>query len=252
VTDVRDERSDCYELLGVAPGAPAAELKAAHRDLVKVWHPDRFAHDPRLQQKAQEKLKEINDAYDLLTSGKSARRAPPPAASPRETPKPAPSGRWPLIVAAAALAFGVVFFAASRSLVPEGGARTQLAAPSEGQPQSATAVEEHRPEAPAVRQTRDRKQSERRPAEETTPPGAPPRESAAEPVRPLPTVTLLIEPTTGLLATRDCSVRSRMTYASGSEPRRSCDAHVRKKARAEAAPERTADPPPDRAGGLRR
>ncbi|HEV3468349.1 MAG TPA: J domain-containing protein [Pyrinomonadaceae bacterium] len=251
---MRDERSDCYELLGVAPGASAAELKAAHRDLVKVWHPDRFAHDPRLQQKAQEKLKEINDAYDLLTSGKAARRAPPPAASRRETPKPVPSGRWPLIVAAA-LVFGLVFFVASRALVPEGGAHTQPAAPSGGRTQAATAVGENRPEAegPAAgRQTRDRKQAERRPAEETASPAEPPRETAAEPVRPLPTVTLLIDPTTGLLATRDCPVRSRMTYASGSEPRRSCDAHVRKKTRAEAAPGRTGDSRPEPAGGLRR
>ena len=58
-----------YELLGVAPGTSGRELKEAYRDLAKVWHPDRFSHDPRLQQKAQEKLKEINEAYERLTSG---------------------------------------------------------------------------------------------------------------------------------------------------------------------------------------
>ena len=51
-----DELNECYVLLGVAPTASAQELKAAYRDLAKVWHPDRFSHDPRLQQKAQEKL----------------------------------------------------------------------------------------------------------------------------------------------------------------------------------------------------
>ena len=65
------ELSKAYELLGVKPGVSSRELKAAHRDLAKVWHPDRFLHDPRLQEKAQEKLKEINEAYDLLISGKS-------------------------------------------------------------------------------------------------------------------------------------------------------------------------------------
>jgi curved DNA-binding protein CbpA len=40
-----------------------------------VWHPDRFPNDPRLQEKAQEKLKEINLAYDYL---KSHRYTPPP------------------------------------------------------------------------------------------------------------------------------------------------------------------------------
>ena len=32
--------------------------------MAKVWHPDRFGHDERLQKKAQEKLKEINEAYE--------------------------------------------------------------------------------------------------------------------------------------------------------------------------------------------
>jgi len=64
--------SKAYELLGVKPGVSPRELKAAHRDLAKVWHPDRFVHDPRLQEKAQEKLKEINEAYELLSLGPKA------------------------------------------------------------------------------------------------------------------------------------------------------------------------------------
>ena len=43
-------------------------------------------------------------------------------------------------------------------------------------------------------------------------------------MRPQPTVTLLIDTTTGLLAMPDCPVRSRMTFAGGNEPRRHCDA----------------------------
>ena len=69
-----DELNEYQALLGVAPNASAQELKAAYRDLAKVWHPDRFSHDPRLQQKAQEKLKAVNEAYDLLTSGTAGRR----------------------------------------------------------------------------------------------------------------------------------------------------------------------------------
>src|SRR5215212_11433169 len=65
-----------YQVLGVKPGVSNSELKAAHRDLAKVWHPDRFLHDPRLQEKAQEKLKEINEAYELVASGKTPRPAP--------------------------------------------------------------------------------------------------------------------------------------------------------------------------------
>ncbi|HYO75877.1 MAG TPA: J domain-containing protein, partial [Thermoanaerobaculia bacterium] len=32
---------DCYALLDLRPGASEEELKRAHRDLAKVWHPDR-------------------------------------------------------------------------------------------------------------------------------------------------------------------------------------------------------------------
>ena len=31
-----------------------------------MWHPDRFLNNPRLQQKADEKMKEINQAYEIL------------------------------------------------------------------------------------------------------------------------------------------------------------------------------------------
>ncbi len=70
--------SKAYELLGVKPGVSIRELKAAHRDLAKVWHPDRFLHDPRLQEKAQEKLKEINEAYELIELGQGSETCTPP------------------------------------------------------------------------------------------------------------------------------------------------------------------------------
>jgi preprotein translocase subunit Sec63 len=56
----------CYEILELRPGYSAAELKQAYKDLVQVWHPDRFAHNPRLKEKAEEKLKQINQAYAVL------------------------------------------------------------------------------------------------------------------------------------------------------------------------------------------
>jgi len=78
-----------YEILGLEPGASLGEVKQAYRDLAKVWHPDRFSHDPRLQQKAQEKLKEINEAYEKVLSyvnrtgtGSAYRTLPPPDPQP--------------------------------------------------------------------------------------------------------------------------------------------------------------------------
>ncbi len=55
-----------YELLGLKPGASEEEIKQAYRDLARVWHPDRFARDSRLQKKAEEKMKEINEAYQKI------------------------------------------------------------------------------------------------------------------------------------------------------------------------------------------
>jgi DnaJ domain len=68
---------EALDVLALRPGATSVEIKEAYRDLVKVWHPDRFGSDPRLRQKAEEKLKEINKAYLVLqsdpgTGGRSA------------------------------------------------------------------------------------------------------------------------------------------------------------------------------------
>ena len=56
----------CYELLEIEPGASLEEIKGAYKDLAFVWHPDRFAHNDRLQQKAWARLTEINQAYEQL------------------------------------------------------------------------------------------------------------------------------------------------------------------------------------------
>jgi len=61
-----DDIKRFYEILGLKPGASAEEAKSAFRDLVQVWHPDRFSHNPSLQKKAEEKLKEINNAYKAV------------------------------------------------------------------------------------------------------------------------------------------------------------------------------------------
>lgn len=42
------------------------ELKQAYRDMAKIWHPDRFQDNPRLQKIASTKLTEINAAYNCL------------------------------------------------------------------------------------------------------------------------------------------------------------------------------------------
>ena len=56
-----------YKALDLEPGASLEEVNQAYKDLALVWHPDRLPQDsPRLQEKAQAKLKEINNARDRL------------------------------------------------------------------------------------------------------------------------------------------------------------------------------------------
>ncbi|HIK53769.1 MAG TPA: DnaJ domain-containing protein [Synechococcales cyanobacterium M55_K2018_004] len=55
-----------YVVLGLEPGASQEMIRQAYRQLVKVWHPDRFAHDPDLKYLAEEKIKAINEAYQKL------------------------------------------------------------------------------------------------------------------------------------------------------------------------------------------
>ncbi|MGA2937197.1 MAG: tetratricopeptide repeat protein [Syntrophobacteraceae bacterium] len=56
----------CCKILGIKHDAGPDEIKQAYRDLVKIWHPDRFAGDIRLQKKAHEQLKNIISAYRNL------------------------------------------------------------------------------------------------------------------------------------------------------------------------------------------
>ena len=54
-----------YEVLGIKEGASEEEIKAAYKELVKKYHPDKYADNP-LSDLAEEKMQEINEAYDML------------------------------------------------------------------------------------------------------------------------------------------------------------------------------------------
>jgi preprotein translocase subunit Sec63 len=60
------EINRCYRTLELEPGASLEQVKQAWHELAKVWHPDRFPNDTKLQRKAQERLKGINGAYEIL------------------------------------------------------------------------------------------------------------------------------------------------------------------------------------------
>lgn len=54
-----------YEVLGIKEGASQEEIKAAYREQVKKYHPDKYQDNP-LYDLAQEKLQEVNEAYEYL------------------------------------------------------------------------------------------------------------------------------------------------------------------------------------------
>lgn len=80
-----------YRVLGLEPGATLEEINQAYKDLAFIWHPDRIPKDnPRLQQKANEFLKELNTARDRLRAYLQQK----PKATPATT-SPSPSYRPP-------------------------------------------------------------------------------------------------------------------------------------------------------------
>src|SRR6476659_4158732 len=97
-----NELNRCYRVLGLKPGASLDEINQAYKDLARIWHPDRMPQDdPDRQHEAHEKLKEINEARDLLRScyakqgahrnqNTNKKRTTPPPPAPPPPPKPAP------------------------------------------------------------------------------------------------------------------------------------------------------------------
>ena len=61
-----------YEVLGLPLGSAPDDVRQAYRDLITVWHPDRFQNNPRLRDQSNKKAQEINAAFALLRDLKSS------------------------------------------------------------------------------------------------------------------------------------------------------------------------------------
>ena len=57
-----------YALLGMEPGCSPEQLREAHKQLVRRWHPDRFQEGPE-RMWAEQKMAEINSAYQAIGKG---------------------------------------------------------------------------------------------------------------------------------------------------------------------------------------
>jgi DnaJ-class molecular chaperone len=63
---------DYYELLGVSRTASEDDIKKAYRKLALKWHPDR--HQAESKAKAEEKFKQISEAYEVLSDQETRKR----------------------------------------------------------------------------------------------------------------------------------------------------------------------------------
>ena len=60
-----------YDVLGVSPSASDDEIKKAYRDLTRKYHPDANVDNP-LADLAEEKFKEVQEAYDTIMHERSS------------------------------------------------------------------------------------------------------------------------------------------------------------------------------------
>src|ERR1035437_9392288 len=64
--------SDPYQVLGIDRNSSEEQVKNAYREQAKKYHPDNYTNNP-LADLAEEKMKEINEAYDQIMSGRMKR-----------------------------------------------------------------------------------------------------------------------------------------------------------------------------------
>ncbi|MDH4125391.1 MAG: co-chaperone DjlA [Gammaproteobacteria bacterium] len=74
----RDQLADAYAALGVTPQSSDVEIKRAYRKLISQNHPDKLAArglPESMRAVAEERSREINSAYDLITAARTAQHS---------------------------------------------------------------------------------------------------------------------------------------------------------------------------------
>lgn len=66
--------TDPYKILGVSPYDTDEKIKSAYKDLAKKYHPDNYNNGSEYDI-AEEKMKEINEAYDQIMAERRKKRS---------------------------------------------------------------------------------------------------------------------------------------------------------------------------------
>jgi hypothetical protein len=84
---------ELYRLLGVDATVSWDTVRAAHRRLVRKWHPDRFGHSDQERRAAEERTKLINHAYQAISRFYNENGRLPVAPKPEVSPAPESPGK---------------------------------------------------------------------------------------------------------------------------------------------------------------
>lgn len=83
-TPVSRRSLDHYAVLGVPRGASQAVIKKAYYNLIKEYHPDKHANSSASERRrAEQKTRQINTAYEVLSGKKTTIDLQSPARTPK-------------------------------------------------------------------------------------------------------------------------------------------------------------------------
>jgi hypothetical protein len=66
-------RDEALRILGLEEDATEADIKLAYKEMAQILHPDKFADNKKLAERATEQFKNVNQAKDVLLSSKRTR-----------------------------------------------------------------------------------------------------------------------------------------------------------------------------------
>lgn len=67
-------RLEALHILGLGEDATSEDVKTAYRECAQILHPDKFATNKKLQERATEQFKNLREAYDYLVANEKSRQ----------------------------------------------------------------------------------------------------------------------------------------------------------------------------------